>query len=498
MATAWANPITLLVLLVMALAAALTNGAVGYGFSTLFTPVAVLFISNKVLNPALILVELAVNVSLLYRERAVIPLTWRRSLPVIAGLAPGVVVGTVALTYLSALNVRIVLYAMLLPFTLLQILGLRRPVRKEKTWSPVLGSGIGFLYALTTISGPPLAAFWNNQNMGKNEFRCTVAQIRVAEASITAVTYLGVTLLYPQQALFTAQSLSLVPVLAVPVAIGVPVGVLVFRSLSKARFLRIVAAVDSGLITFGLLAAISSEKWINSQAQYLLFTLIVATLAVLVYRVIRNVPANALQAGPTTPDARGLAGVAERGGGESGERGFVVWLEGLPSSGKSTVAQALAEDLRAAGWRAEVLDGRETRRLIPTPANHTRSDREDRAARVSGQAHLLARNGAAVLVPMTTPTESARRAARAQGGPRFVEVWLRCPLEVCKQRDSKGLYQRAARGKLRSMVGINDPFEEPRRPDLTVDTSQGSPDDSVQTIVDHLASSGILSRPKNG
>lgn len=498
MSSAWTNPTTLLVLVVMALAAAVTNGAVGYGFSTLFTPVAVLFVSNKLLNPAIVLVELGVNCTLLYREREVLPLTWRRALPVIVGLAPGVVLGTLVLTVLSATWVRIILYAALLPFTTLQIMGIRHPVRQERRWAVPLGTGIGFLYSLTTISGPPLAAFWNNQNLGKNEFRCTVAQIRVAESSITVSTYLAVTLLEPSHPLFTMQSLSLVPVIGLPVLLGVPLGILLFRSLSKAKFLRLVAGVDSGMISFGLLAALASESWINSEEQILLLVLALSALGLLAARMIRNVPANAMAAGPTTP---------ERGGGPPGgppgtemsrspgppsSSGFVVWLEGLPSSGKSTLAAALAREIRREGLRAEVLDGAETRRLLPPSEGHTREGRELRASRIAHLASLLAANGAATFVPMTTPYASGRRAARERSGPRFLEVWLRCPLAVCQRRDSKGLYEKAAKGEIPHMVGLDDPFEEPTQADLVIDTDRDPLERCVDQVIEALRSRGYL------
>ncbi|MDE1820348.1 MAG: adenylyl-sulfate kinase [Euryarchaeota archaeon] len=493
MTNLWSDPLALLVLVVMALAAAVTNGAVGYGFSTLFTPVAVLFADPTLLYPALVLIELGVNLSLLYREREMLVLTWRRALPVILGIAPGVALGTFALTSLSTPTVRIIVFSTLLPFTMLQILGVRRPVRQEQKWGPWLGTGIGFLYALTTISGPPLAAFWTNQNLGKNEFRCTLAQIRVAETSLTTVSYLTFTLLVPQKALFTTASLSLVPLLALPVIVGVPLGIFAFRSLSRGRFLRVVAFTNTAFIAFGLFVAVTR---VSQQIGWVVLFLAVGTVGLLVVRVVRNLPANARVAGPTTPDGVGQSVSVQRPSAPHGVRrsaraeeglGFVVWVEGLPSSGKSTVAKAVAEGLRAEGWRAEVLDGSETRRLIKTSAEHTRADRERRAARLGHLAHLLAENGAATLVPMSTPHEAARKAARTNGGERFVEVWLRCPLEECQKRDTKGLYRRAAQGLIPRMVGINDPFEPPAHADLIVDTAGASVEASAEKVLAYLA-----------
>ncbi len=479
--------LTVLVLVVMALASAVTNGAVGYGFSTLFAPVASLFVYNSVLNPAIVLVELGVNLFLLYQERAVIPLTWRRAVPVALGLAPGVVLGTLALQWLAPNLVRVLLYSTLLPFTILQLFGVRRPIRQERRWTPVLGGAIGFLYALTTISGPPLAAFWNNQNLGKSEFRCTIAQVRVAESSITVSTYLALSLLVPGRALFTVASLSLVPLIAVPVAVGIPVGMVLFRAIPKARFLRFVAAADSGMITLGLLTAFGRQGLLDLQQQLLLLTLAIASLAFLAARVVRNLPAHAnwerLSSGRRPP---GSAATASR-------RGFVVWIEGLPSSGKSTLAWELSSSLQALGWRTQVLDGRETRRMLSAPTGRTRAHREERARRLSRLAARLAEGGTVAIVPMTSPYESVRRAAREAGGERFVEVWLRCPLQVCQERDSKGLYRRASRGVLPLMVGVNDPFEEPSAPDLVVDTTRSSVDVSTDLVRSYLSREGYLS-----
>lgn len=482
----WPDPLTLLVLVVMALASALTNGAVGYGFSTLFTPVASLFVFNAILNPAVVLVELGANLTLLYQERASIPLTWRRAAPVVLGLSPGVVAGTVALQWLEPNLVRILLFATLLPFTLLQLLGVRRPIRRERRWTPVLGGGIGFLYALTTISGPPLAAFWNNQNLGKNEFRCTMAQVRVAESACTVSSYLVLGLVFPSRALFAPVSLALVPIIAIPVLLGVPAGVFLLRSVPKVRYLRIVAMMDSALISLGLLTAIGRQGLLNLQQQVVLLALAVASLALLAVRVLRNLPAHADWEKMVA--ARG----SSPGRSDRSRRAFVVWIEGLPSSGKSTVARELATSLQVHGWRTQVLDGRETRRMLSTATGRTPAHREERARRLSELARRLAAGGTVAIVPMTSPYESVRRAARSAGGERYVEVWLRCPLKVCQERDSKGLYRRYSAGVLPLMVGVNDPFEEPRTADLIVDTAGTSADSATEQVLTFLTRRGLL------
>src|SRR5579863_616498 len=172
-------PLNNLYLAILAFGAAIVNGAVGYGFSSTVTPIGILWFSNKVLNPALVIVEVVVNVALLTRERKYISSTWSRARPLVLTLFPGVILGTLGLAYLAVNDVKVVVYAVLLPLVALQLWGFYRPFRNEKRSSAAVGPGIGFLYALTTISGPPLALFLRNQGMSKNEFRCTIAQIRV-------------------------------------------------------------------------------------------------------------------------------------------------------------------------------------------------------------------------------------------------------------------------------------------------------------------------------
>jgi len=176
-----------------------------------------------------------------------------------------------------------------------------------------------------------------------------------------------------------------------------------------------------------------------------------------------------------------------------GERqGFVVWMEGLTGSGKTTLSRATAARLRTMGWRAEVLDGDEVRQMFSPELGYTRKDREFHARRVSYVAHLLARNGVAVIVAMITPYETSRQAARSVEGTRFEEVWLRCPIEICRQRDPKGMYRGAMEGTIKGMTGIDAPFEEPLNPDLIVDTGDTPLEECTERIVAHLQKKGFL------
>ncbi len=267
-------------LALIALGAAVVNGAVGYGFSSIVTPLGVLWFSNKVLNPALVLVELGVNVTLLVRERRFIRATWTRASTVVYTLFPGVVLGTVGLTVLAVNDVKVILYLFLLPLTALQLWGFRRPIQNERRGGLALGPGIGFLYALTTISGPPLALFFRNQGLSKDEFRCTVAQVRVAESGLTLGTYLAFTQFLGAN-LVTLPSIALLPFLLVPVVVGVPLGTYLLRSISRETFARFVMAVDGVIVSYGLSRVLVALGWVTTVVSYLILGVLLSVVAVL-------------------------------------------------------------------------------------------------------------------------------------------------------------------------------------------------------------------------
>ncbi len=182
-------------------------------------------------------------------------------------------------------------------------------------------------------------------------------------------------------------------------------------------------------------------------------------------------------------------------GSTASSSGFVAWIEGLPCSGKTTVARAVSDRLRAAGHKVEILDGDEVRHMFSPELGFSRKDREFHARRVSYVARMLARNDVAVIVAMITPYETSRQAARATVGDRFSEIWLKCPVEVCRQRDPKGLYRGSPAVRGTKLTGVDDPFEEPLNPDLIVDTSVHSVDETAQRVVEHLVERGYARRP---
>ncbi|HET9253765.1 MAG TPA: adenylyl-sulfate kinase [Pseudonocardiaceae bacterium] len=155
-------------------------------------------------------------------------------------------------------------------------------------------------------------------------------------------------------------------------------------------------------------------------------------------------------------------------------RGATVWLTGLSGSGKTTIADAVAAALRAAGRDVEVLDGDEVRRGLSAGLGFSRQDRDTHVRRVGFVAELLARHGVVTLVPVIAPYAATRDEVRAQHdahGTIYLEVHVATPLSECARRDVKGLYAKAAAGELTGLTGVDDPYEEPDKPDLRVDTT---------------------------
>jgi uncharacterized protein len=283
----------LIALLLVVGVAALVNGTIGYGFSSILTPIALLWMSARLLNPAVILVELGVNGVLLVRERQYVRQTFPRVRPMIYGLVPGVIVGAFLLSSIAPNSVRFLVYASLLPLIVLQIVGLRKVILNERPFGTALGASVGTLYALTTISGPPLALFWRNQGMAKGEFRCAMAQLRCAEGSMTVGAY-------ALFALFTPTSLGLVPIMFVPVLVGVPVGTLILAGFTRDFFSRIVMAADGVLVTFGLVSVFLNFGWVSPELELGLFVAGASGIALLAWNELRKIPFQRIS--PTFPD----------------------------------------------------------------------------------------------------------------------------------------------------------------------------------------------------
>ncbi|MFN5720386.1 MAG: sulfite exporter TauE/SafE family protein, partial [Bradyrhizobium sp.] len=164
-----------IVLAASALFAAFVNGALGYGFSSLTVPVALVFYTNRVLNPAIVIVEVVVNLCVLCINLKGVPAVWRRILPILIGMLPGIAVGAFALTSLQPSWIKFATYSIILPLILLQAAGWRRPIQSKWLVGLPFGTMLGVLYSVTTISGPPLAILFNNQGLVKDEFRAGLA-----------------------------------------------------------------------------------------------------------------------------------------------------------------------------------------------------------------------------------------------------------------------------------------------------------------------------------
>jgi adenylylsulfate kinase len=178
-----------------------------------------------------------------------------------------------------------------------------------------------------------------------------------------------------------------------------------------------------------------------------------------------------------------------------GGRGFVVWLTGLSGAGKTTIAHALAERLKAAGYKVEILDGDVVRQHFSKGLGFSKEDRIENIKRVAYVAHLLARNGVVVIVALISPYREGRNYARQLIGD-FVEVYVKCPLNVLIERDVKGLYAKALRGEIQNFTGISDPYEPPENPEVVVETDKETVDESVDKIWQALIESGYILVPE--
>jgi adenylylsulfate kinase len=179
-------------------------------------------------------------------------------------------------------------------------------------------------------------------------------------------------------------------------------------------------------------------------------------------------------------------------------KGATIWLTGIPGAGKSTISQEVCRRLSQMGYpRCELLDGDVIRTHISQGLGFTREDRDTNILRIGWVAQLLTKHGIIAVVAAISPYEAMRSRVREMvteaGGPRsFIEVYVKCSIEECMRRDPKGLYRRAQEGKISGLTGFDAPYEEPKAPELVIETQSVTAEVAAKKIVDYLASVGAL------
>jgi adenylylsulfate kinase len=173
------------------------------------------------------------------------------------------------------------------------------------------------------------------------------------------------------------------------------------------------------------------------------------------------------------------------------QRGVTIWLTGLSGAGKTTICQFLETELRRAGYKLEVLDGDVVRQNLSKGLTFSKEDRDENIRRIGFVAHLLTRNNVIVLVSVISPYRAIREEIKAQIGD-FIEVYVNAPLEVCEQRDVKGLYKKARTGEIKNFTGIDDLYEIPLEPDVECKTNEESIAQSTNKILNKLENLGYI------
>ena len=177
------------------------------------------------------------------------------------------------------------------------------------------------------------------------------------------------------------------------------------------------------------------------------------------------------------------------------EEGFTLWLTGLSGAGKTTIALALAEELTSRKVKVERLDGDVVRTSLTRDLGFSKEDRDKNIERVTFVAKLLSRNAVGVIAAFISPYQETREYVR-QETTNFIEVYVHAPLEVCAERDVKGLYQKAFAGEIPNFTGVSDPYEEPINPEIIVNTHQETLQESVEIILNYLEQRDLIPQPQ--
>lgn len=176
----------------------------------------------------------------------------------------------------------------------------------------------------------------------------------------------------------------------------------------------------------------------------------------------------------------------------TGQKGFTLWFTGLPCSGKSTVADIIAEKLKTHSLKIERLDGDVVRQMLTRDLGFSKEDRDKNIERVTFVSKLLSRNGVGVLASFVSPYKETRNMIRKET-TNFVEVYVNCPVEECAKRDVKGMYAKAYAGEIKDFTGVDDPYEPPENAEIVINTLEETEKESAEKIISKLQEIGLIS-----
>jgi uncharacterized membrane protein YfcA len=269
------------ILILTTMFAAFVTGGLGYGFSSITVPVALLYYSNRILNPALVLLEVGINIQTLFLNRNNLKGMWKRLGAIIVGLIPAVVVGSFLLKITDVTYLKLVTYCLLVPLIYLQAIGFRKALGLRKRIGLAFGALVGLLYSLTTISGPPIAIALNNERFGKKDFRAAMGIIRTVESGTTLIAYyfLGI---------FTFESLKLFLWITPGVVLSMAFGAFFLGKLEPTVFRRMCITLDVWIISFGLLRSVLGFNWLPNWACYFIFVFLILFDGVLLHRFFKR------------------------------------------------------------------------------------------------------------------------------------------------------------------------------------------------------------------